>query len=226
MLPMLLLYGGTFDPFHNGHLALARTAHEVLGVPVHLLPAADPPHRPPTGANAEQRAGMLDGVVQAEPGLMVDRRELQRARVMPERRSYTIDTLRELRHEHGEQVPLAWLMGADSFTSLPTWREWKALFGLTHFVIADRPGVMLETGLPPELAAIAAGRWETDPAALMTSPAGKLFRLKQPLQPESATAVRKRIAAGLPWQMLVPAPVADYIAAHALYAGSGGPGPV
>ncbi len=224
-LPMLLFYGGTFDPFHNGHLALARAAHDVLQVPVRLLPAADPPHRRPPGASTEQRAGMLDRVAAAEPGLVVDRRELTRAETDPGNRSYTVDTLRELRREHGEQLSLAWLIGADSFVSLPTWCEWTALFGLAHFVVAERPGISLED-LSLDLARASAGRWVADPAQLRESPAGKLFRLRQPLQPESATGVRQRIAAGLPWRSLVPGPVADCIENHMLYARPGESGPV
>ena len=225
-LPLLLFYGGTFDPFHNGHLAIARAARDELQVPVHLLPSADPPHRPPPGANAGQRAGMLDSIADAEPGLQVDRRELVRAERAPGSRSYSVDTLRELRREHGGQQPLAWLIGADSFVSLPSWREWEALFGLAHFVVAERPGISLDRDLASGLAKASAGRWVADPAALSECPAGKLFRLHQPLQPESATEVRRRIASGQPWRDLVPEPVAGYIDDYALYARSRESGPV
>ncbi|WP_062351036.1 nicotinate-nucleotide adenylyltransferase [Pseudoxanthomonas mexicana] len=213
-----LFYGGTFDPFHNGHLAIARAAHDEFGVPVHLMPAADPPHRAPPGATAAQRAHLLDLAVQNTGDLRVDRRELRRAQRDPAGRSYTIDTLRELRAEVGSATPIALLIGADSLLGLPTWRAWDALFDLTHFIVADRPGSGLDTGLVPVLTEALTGRWTAQCEDLQCTPAGRIYRLNQPLQPESATEIRRRIAAGEPWRHLVPPPVADAIADERLYA--------
>src|SRR3546814_20848602 len=80
-------------------------------------------HRAPPGATADQRAEMLDLAVAGEPGLAVDRRELRR-----DGRSYSIDTLLELRAELGGDAPLPLLVGADSFVGLPDWPRWRALF--------------------------------------------------------------------------------------------------
>jgi nicotinate-nucleotide adenylyltransferase len=212
-----ILYGGTFDPVHNGHLAIARAAHNVFGVPVHLMPAADPPHRAAPGATAAQRVHLLDLAVQGEPGLCVDRRELLRAEHDPSARSYTIDTLRNLREE-GDAGPIALLIGADSLLGLPAWKAWSDLFGLAHFVVADRPGSGLDAGFSRELAAALEDRWTDRPADLERSPAGRVYRLHQPLQPESATEIRRRIAAGEAWRHLVPPSVADAIADERLYA--------
>ena len=77
----------------------------------------------------------------------MDRRELRRAARLPGSRSYTVDTLRELRMELGDAAPLALLIGADSLLGLPGWHEWRALFGLAHFVVADRRGNPLDAGL-------------------------------------------------------------------------------
>lgn len=213
-MSLRVYYGGTFDPVHDGHLAIARAARDALDATIRLMPAADPPHRAPPGANAAQRARMLDLAVAGEPRLLVDTRELARAG-----RSYTVETLRELRREIGAAAPVALLVGADSFLDLPQWREWQALFDLAHFVVAQRPGSSLEQGLAPELAALVAGRDAADPAVLRAAPAGRVLRLNQPLYAESASEVRQRIAAGQPWQDLVPAPVAVYIERHGLYAG-------
>ncbi len=207
-----LFYGGTFDPVHNGHLAIARAARDELDCSVRLMPAADPPHRAPPGADAGQRAEMLDLAVSDQPGLRVDRRELRR-----EGRSYTIDTLRELRAEFGPDMPIALLVGADSFVGLPTWREWEALFDFAHFVVAPRPGSPLDGDLSPELTAAAAGRWTDWPGILKTTPAGRLFLLNEPLHPESASDIRRRIAGGEPWQGLVSPAVAGFIAQSGLY---------
>src|SRR5690606_963784 len=83
---LLVYYGGTFDPVHDGHLAIARAARDALDADIRMMPAADPPHRAPPGATADQRADMLDLAVADEHGLCVDRRELHRAG-----RSYSID---------------------------------------------------------------------------------------------------------------------------------------
>ena len=120
------LLRGTFDPVHLGHLAIARAARDELQVAVRMLPAGDPPHRAVPGATAEQRCTMLSLAIGDEPGLLLDRRELDRATRYPGRPSYTVDTLRELRGELGPSRPLAWLVGADSLLGLSGWHEWEA----------------------------------------------------------------------------------------------------
>ena len=214
---MFVLYGGTFDPVHNGHIAIARAACATLEADVHLVPAADPPHRPPPGAAAGHRAAMLQLALADQPGLLPDLRELAR-----DGRSYSIDTLHGLRAELGVDAPIALLVGADSFLALPTWKSWRELFDLAHFVVASRAGSPLDAGPPPLLAAALRGREATSPDALRRQPAGRVLYLRQPLQPQSATAIRHRIAAGLPWRDLVPPAVADYIRSHGLYGHVGG----
>jgi len=108
-----MLYGGTFDPVHNGNLAVADLASALFDADVSVLPSADPPHRAPPGASAEQRAAMLDLAIAGHPRLHVDRRELRRAGP-----SYSVDTLREVRNEIGPDASLAWLLGADAFRDL------------------------------------------------------------------------------------------------------------
>jgi nicotinate-nucleotide adenylyltransferase len=210
-------YGGTFDPVHLGHMAIARAARDQLRVAVRLMPAADPPHRALPGANAEQRARMLALAIGDEPGLQLDRRELDRAARQPGVPSYSVDTLRELRAELGPRQPLAWLVGADSLLGLQGWHAWEALFDLAHFIVADRPGSPLEQALPPALEAALAGRWADRERALLGAPAGRVLRLQTPLREESASAVRARITAGEDWRSLLPPAVADYIADRGLY---------
>ena len=211
---LTVFYGGTFDPVHNGHLAVARSARDALGTSIRLMPAADPPHRTAPGASASQRARMLELAVAGERGLEVDRREVDRGA-----RSYTVDTLREVRQQLGPQAPVALLLGADSLLGLGSWKEWQTLFALTHFVVAERIGNSIEARMPPELQAFTEGRWVATSGELRASPAGRLLRLRQPLHPESASEIRARIAGGQPWRHLVPPAVAEYIDRHQLYAG-------
>lgn len=216
-MALALLYGGTFDPVHAGHLAVAAAAREAIGADVAFLPASDPPHRAAPGASAEQRARMLELAIAGEPGVTVDRRELHRAGP-----SWTVDTLRGLRAERGPDAPLAWLVGADAFRGLATWHEWRRLFDLAHFVVAVRPGHGLED-LPAALAEASAGRWTDRPEDLAERPAGGLYRLDMPLHPASATELRRRLRAGEPHGGWLSAAVADFIRAHGLYRGGTAP---
>lgn len=210
-MSLRLLYGGTFDPVHAGHLAVARAARDTLHAAVHLVPAAVPPHRGPTAASARDRTDLLALAVAGEPGLAVDTRELRR-----EGPSYTVDTLREARADIGPRAPLAWLVGADAFRGLPSWHDWRALFDLAHFVVAVRPGHGLEE-LPETLSAACAGRWAKAPAELSETAAGRLFRLDLPPHPAASSELRRRLAAGEdPGDWLDPA-VAAEIARRGLY---------
>ena len=138
-MKLRIFYGGTFDPVHNGHVAIARAVRDALDADIALLPAADPPHKNGTHADAEQRATMLELAIAGEPRLHIDRRELHRTGP-----SYTVDTLRELRDELGPSQPIAWLVGADAIPELDTWREWRRLFDYAHVIAAERPGVRID----------------------------------------------------------------------------------
>lgn len=216
-MPLRIYYGGTFDPVHLGHLAIARAARDELQVAVRMLPAADPPHRAAPGADARQRCRMLELAIGEEPGLLLDRREVERAARQPGVPSYTVDTLVELRAELGPTRPLAWLVGADSLLSLHSWHRWQALFGLAHFIVADRPGAVIEQAPDGELGRALVGRWTDDAQVLFAAPAGRVLRLRPPLRDESASEVRARIAEGRPWRDLLPPEVAGYVARHHLY---------
>ena len=217
MSALHVLYGGTFDPVHDGHLAIARAARDTLDCDIHMLPAADPPHRAPPGANAEARVAMLQLAITDETRLLLDRRELERHALKGMGRSWSIDTAHELRAQLGDEVPIALLVGADSFIGLPTWKAWRALLDAAHFVVAERPGNPLDDALPAELAEAIAGRWTDSVDELGQYPSGRVLRLRQPLHAHSATDLRRRIASGLPWRHLLPPRVADYIVANNLY---------
>jgi nicotinate-nucleotide adenylyltransferase len=212
-----ILYGGSFDPVHLGHLAVARNARDAVAAQVRLMPAADPPHKGPLHADARQRLAMLELAVDDEAGLGIEACELER-----DGPSYTIDTLRHLRAARVGDRPLAILVGADSFLSLPTWKEWRSLFDLAHIVVAEREGNGLDAMLPHDLAEVVAGRWAHSADELHGVASGLILRLRQPLRPESASEVRRRIAAGGDWRGLVPPSVADYIAEHSLYGAAAG----
>jgi nicotinate-nucleotide adenylyltransferase len=218
---MRLLYGGTFDPVHLGHLAIARAAAQALDAPVHLLPAADPPHRAPPGATAQQRALMLDLAVGCDARLRVDRRELGR-----EGPSFTIDTLEEVRAQIGADEPLVWIMGLDSLRQLESWHEWRRIFAVAHVLGAERPDTRADPEWLREQAPVVyaelAPRWRAPPALAESAAGGYAALPILPLREESATEVRRRIAQGGDWEGMLPGPVARYIREQGLYGyGSG-----
>lgn len=216
MTRLRICYGGSFDPVHNGHLAVARAARDAFAAEVLMLPAGDPPHKDTTHADAEQRAAMLALALANVTDIALDRRELQRAGP-----SYTVDTLRELRSEWGPHAPIAWLIGADSLVQLQTWHRWRELFELAHLVVVPRPQVPIDTSSlreqAPEVLAHIQHRWLPIPA-LVDSAAGGLALLPLPeLRMESSTELRLRIQNKQPWQDWVPPAVAAYIVRLNLY---------
>lgn len=213
---LLVCYGGTFDPVHNGHLAVARAARDGLDAEVAVLPARDPPHKADTRADAVQRAEMLELAIADEPGLVVDRRELRRAGP-----SYSVDTLGELRAELGVDAPIAWLIGADSLRQLHTWHRWRELFERAHVVAVERPGSRIDMAslraVSPEVAEQVEQRERPSRVLAETTHGGFAVLPLPDLRPESSTELRRRIAAGEPWADWVPPAVAAYIVAHGLY---------
>jgi nicotinate-nucleotide adenylyltransferase len=211
-----ILYGGTFDPVHRGHLAIARAVADAFNEPVFLLPAADPPHRPPPGATAQQRVAMLELASAGDPRMKVDRRELNRHGP-----SYTVDTLAEVRAELGRDASIIWVMGIDSLQQLDTWHDWKRLFELAHVLGVERPtGPVDPEWLARHAPAVAdeVAMRRCAPLQLARSPAGGYAALPiHPLRPESATQVRLRLRHGGDWQSMVPEPVAAYIEQNRLY---------
>lgn len=215
-MALQVFYGGTFDPVHEGHLSVAREVRDALDARVHLVPAADPPHKDITHADADARARMLDLAVAGERDLKVDRRELRR-----EGPSYTVDTLRELRAQAGPQIPLVWLIGGDSLLKLHTWHRWRELFDHAHLLAVARPGSPLDPAAvaaqAPEVEAVIGPR-RRPASQLNAAPAGgfAVFPLQRE-RPESSTELRRRIAAGEPWADGVAPAVAEYIRRRGLY---------
>jgi nicotinate-nucleotide adenylyltransferase len=129
------IFGGTFDPIHYGHLRTAFELREKLALnEVRFVPCGQPPHRSGHVTPSAVRLQMLEAALAAEPGYVIDQRELERPGP-----SYTIDTLASLREEFPETA-LCLLVGMDAFLDLPTWHDWRKLLAFAHLVVAHRPG--------------------------------------------------------------------------------------
>jgi nicotinate-nucleotide adenylyltransferase len=209
------LFGGTFDPIHFAHLRLAEEVVDSFGLDqVHFIPAAVPPHRDEPGASAAERLAMTRLATQGNPRFVVDGRELERSG-----RSYTIDTLTEIRSDWGDR-PLCLLMGADAFVALTTWHRWSELFDLSHIVVARRPGFPLEqltSLLPDALRAQYMRRKSANPADLKATPAGNIFAHELTALDVSASGLRSLIKRDASLRYLLPDAVIAYIEQHKLY---------
>jgi nicotinate-nucleotide adenylyltransferase len=208
------ILGGTFDPVHLAHLALARTALVRLGLAqVRWIPAGQPPHRAPPQAAPQHRLAMVRLAIVGEPRFVLDASEVDSTAA-----SYTVHTLARLRREVGPQRPLVLLMGADALHGLAGWHRWRDLFAFAHLGVATRPGFPFETLAAPVAEEFAARRSaETD---FFSRPAGGIVPFELVAGTVSATEVRGLVAAGADdarLRELLPAPVLDYIRQHHLY---------
>ncbi len=213
MKSMIGVLGGTFDPIHDGHLAMARFARTQLDLSkVLLIPAGFPWQRQPR-ASAEDRLHMAELAVVQQPFIEVDAREVRRPTP-----TYTLDTLEELHASYGSDQPFCLILGSDAFLNLPTWKEWTRVLELAHVVVLCRPGFDLPVEhLSPPLREAWDAR-QGSVAELQNSPGGRMIRLEMPPVPISSTQIRHALAHSLSsLEDLLPPPVLNYIETHHLY---------
>jgi nicotinate-nucleotide adenylyltransferase len=186
------ILGGTFDPIHYGHLRFAADVRAALALAqVRMIPAGQPPHRPPPAAAAAHRLAMTELACLEFPGLVPDGREVHRPGP-----SYTVDTLQSL-HDDDPGRPLALLLGVDALQGLAGWHRWERLFTLAHLVVVERPGTAFDvTALAPPLRVQWERRLSTDPSRLSRQLAGAIVRVAVAPMPISASAIRAALARG------------------------------
>lgn len=191
------LFGGTFDPVHNAHVALARLALAELALDeLRWIPTGHAWHKTREVTPAEHREAMVRLAIEGEPRFVLDRCEIERAGP-----SYTLDTVRELQAARpGAQWFL--IIGQDQYAGLHTWRDWPELLARVHLAVANRPG-----GVP-----------HPDPQVQRRPHVA----VPLPMMDISSTEIRARVAAGQSIADLVPAGVARYIDQHRLYLGAHG----
>lgn len=194
------IYGGTFDPVHYGHLLLAEQCREQCRLDeVWFVPANVAPHK--TGAETTSgtaRAEMLEFAVAGCPRLRVSRRELERPGP-----SYTVDTLQSL-HDEDPRRELFFLIGGDSLTDLPTWREPRRIAQLATIVAVNRGDRPL-----PDMASLE--------ARLGKETAARVCFVQMPGVDLSATDIRRRVREGRGIRYMLPRAVEVYIQEHRLY---------
>ena len=186
------IFGGSFDPVHGAHVALAEAALAELRLDdVRWIPAGQPWQKARTMSPAADRVAMVQSAIAHEPRFTLDRIELDRPGD-----SFTLDTVRALAAAHpGTQWFL--LIGQDQYTGLHTWRDWQTLLGLVVLAVANRPGDARQ------------------PHAEVQRFPHRMVPL--PMLDISSTDIRHRVAAGADISHLVPPGVARYIETHGLY---------
>ena len=199
----ILLFGGTFDPIHNGHLIVSRAAAELLGVDrLILIPAAQPPHKSSTTlAPAEDRLRMAQLAVADDELIHACDCELNRPGP-----SFTLDTVNHMRSVFGPRAKLYWLIGADTIKELTTWYKITQIINECTIVTARRPGYT-----DADLASLQSTFDDQQISVI------REHMLDTPTIDISATAIRRRIREGLSIRHLVPTPAHDYILTHDLY---------
>ena len=219
------LLGGTFDPIHNGHLALASRFAELLQLTeLVLLPAGQPWQKADVSAAAHRLAmTRAAAATLALPGTAVSVATDEIEQSGP---TYTVETLERWRAREGADVSISLLIGADQLLRLDTWRDWRRLFEFAHIAAATRPGFELASA-SPALARELASR-EADAAVLRAQPAGHLLIDATLALDVSATDIRAQMrerlaelgnegAAPPSAPAWVPEPVWRYILQHHLY---------
>ncbi len=194
------LFGGTFDPVHNGHLLLAEQCREQCALDeIWFLPSGSPPHKDASTINSgPARAEMLELATAGRAQFVVNRMELDR-----EGTTFTVDTLAQL-HDEQTDRELFFLIGADSLIDLPNWREPTKIAQLATIIAVNRGDRPL-----PDLSGIA--------QTLGAETAAKIQFAEMPGIDISATDIRRRVREGRSIRYLVPRAVEQYIIEHKLY---------
>jgi len=205
MTQPIVLFGGTFDPVHNGHLIVARSIAEQLGIDsITLMPAAKPPHKPAAAAGGEHRIEMLRLATADDP--LFEICDLELTRPGP---SYTLDTVRALRDQLGQDLEVRLIIGADMLAELPNWHQVSQLLCSVEFIVAARPP------LDQQMEQI----WADIQISLGRDASQRLSEsvVKTPLLDISSTDIRNRVSQGLSISYLVPESVRAYISVNGLY---------
>lgn len=194
------ILGGSFDPIHNGHLAIAEDARGDLGLEqVLFVPAVRSPLKWTIVATAKQRMEMVQAACTGHGSFLVSDVELQRPPP-----SYTIDTLDELKQIYNDDTEFYFILGADALNDLPRWQDPERVLELCTLVVVPRPGSELDIqDISRELPQI-----RQRLVILNTSPLAI-----------SSTEIRQRVSTGRSIRYLVPDAVRMYITQHGLYRG-------
>jgi nicotinate-nucleotide adenylyltransferase len=204
------VFGGTFDPIHNGHLAIIEAlTHQAPECTIRLIPCSVPALKSLPGTSFEQRQEMLSLATNRLPNIIIDQRESKR-----EGASYMVDTLSSLTGEFPHKR-LILVMGADSVVELTRWHQWQKLTKLCHLLVINRPGIsqyLINSAVSKSQFSLC-----EDFQKLKKTKSSLAFLLKMPEKAESSTQIRQFRDNNLELDSLLPQSVIKYITSHHLY---------
>ena len=218
MRKRIAIYGGTFDPVHSGHLEIARRVSQLFGIDEFLfVPARAAPHKQDRESlPALHRYAMLVLATRADQRLSVSTFELD-----GQGQQYTVDTLFHFRSQFGEAADLSFVLGADSWAEITTWREWRRLLTLANLIVVTRPGYEISAAqVGAETASsIVDLRGATESAGTGAPGSKKIFVTDAVMLDVSATEIRRAAGENDSEKLneLVPLEVAEYIRKYRLY---------
>ena len=204
---MRVFFGGSFDPVHHGHIAVANNLRD-LGASLFMLISVNPPFRGAPQASIEHRMAMLRLAVGADKDIRIERGDSVCES------PYTIDVLRSLRRCFGDESPLAWALGSDQYAHLNTWRDWWQLTELAHLIVFPRLGQQEKTHLEVSQR-MAACRSPID--QLFNLPCGCVAEIESAPPRVSSTEIRNRLKTGKSVSGRLPESALEYIRSRGLY---------
>ena len=216
----IAIYGGTFDPVHAGHLEIARRVSQLFAIDEFLfVPARAAPHKLDREVSSPlHRYAMLALATHTDSKLLISSVELDEPA-----RPYTVDTLAHFRSQLGAFADLFFVMGADSWAEITTWREWERLMTLANLIVVTRPGVEVSAAnmgrAVAEQVIDVRGQQSLSSPPVVGSAGPRIFVTDVVMFDVSATQVRKAARENLSEVLdrLVPAEVANYIRKYRLY---------
>lgn len=203
------IFGGTFNPVHNGHVRTAEEIRRIMTLDrILFIPSGNPPLKSRDLADAADRYAMTVLAVAGNPVFDVSDIELVR-----KQKSYTVDTVRSLLHDHPHDH-LFLILGIDAFLDMPNWYQPDELVSLIDIIVMERPGIASTSiAASPFLADL-----KPDARGIWQFPGGKTVSLVAVAPHDiSSTRIRQLVRSGRNIDHLVPAPVAEYISTHRLY---------